>query len=122
MQDINLSEINDFFNSTLVPPEMVKLPLTIDHVLVIIPFAVKLIGSKYEPHIKTGIMTAYNILKMFYERITSAKKVIFSGGVDMAREDRMKKYDVIIDNYEHIYKDLSVIIKSKKQPEVITLY
>lgn len=119
MKDINLSEINDFFSSTFISSsEMNKIPLTIDNILIIIPFAIKLISSKYESHNKTGLHTSFNILKMFHERITNAKKVIFSGGVDMAREDRMKKYDVIIDYYEQIYKNQNLIKISKKSNEV----
>jgi len=123
MKDISLSEINDFFNSTFVTTiEMNKIPLTIDNVITLMPFSIKLISSKYDSHNKTGICTAFNVLKVFYERITSAKKVILSGGIDMAREDRMKKYDIIIELYEQIYKNSNLIKICKKTTSEVRRY
>ncbi len=114
MKDINLSEINDFFCSTFAGSDALHIPLNIDNVINLLPFASKLISSKYETHIRTGIITSKNILKMFAERITSAKKVTITGGVDMAREERLKKYDNIIEFFEQIYQNSHLIKLSKK--------
>lgn len=63
MKDLSVS--NDFFYYSLVKNDINKVPLTLDNVITILPHIMSLINSKYEVYIKTGIKSAWNILKSF---------------------------------------------------------
>jgi len=60
------------------------------------------------------VRTAANILKCFSERIISVKNVNLTNAVDLAREERLKKCDSIIEMYEKI-SDISSITKIKSK-------
>ena len=59
------SILNDFFGNAFARDDSNQLPLTLEHCLIIIPNALKLINSKYSPYIKCGVKTTLNMLKIF---------------------------------------------------------
>lgn len=118
----DLSVANDFFYYSLVKNDINKVPITLDNVLTILPHITQLIGSKYDVYIKNGIKSAWNILKCFSDRVISAKSVALSNGVDLAREERLKKCDNFIEIYEKIptIPSLDRIIQKQSGDEVIS--
>jgi len=118
MKDASVS--NDFFYYCFVKNDISKIPLTMDNVITIMPHVAGLINSKYDPYVKNGVRAASNILNNFNERIISVKNVIVTNGVDLAREERLKKCDVIIEQYESILTshNLARIISKQNNDEV----
>jgi katanin p80 WD40 repeat-containing subunit B1 len=62
-----------------------------------------LLDSKIDVHIRKGMEIIAHIFKMFQDDIIAIKCVPLMGGVDIAREDRMKKYDKLIDEVNNVY-------------------
>lgn len=113
MKDLSVS--NDFFNYSLIKNDINKVPLTLDNVISILPHIASLISSKYEVYIKNGVKSSWNILKCFSHRIVSMKNVPITGGVDLAREERLKKCDQIIEQFEKILTSHNIEKILKKQ-------
>jgi hypothetical protein len=65
----DLSVTNDFFYHSIIKNDISKLPLTLDHVVTILPHVLSLITAKYEIYIKNGVRTAWNVLKCFSDVI-----------------------------------------------------
>jgi len=107
----------DVFNATFADGFSLN-SLTLDHAIVILPLALSLVKAKYESYIKTGIRTMENIFKKFSEGIKSAKTVPVFAGVDLAREERLKKGDQCIEVFKQIFEDVTMKKISDKSSEV----
>ena len=95
----DLGVANDFFIYSIIKKDLHSEYLTLDHIIKLFPIILNLCDSKYDIYFKTGINSAWIILKLFYDRITTAKKNNFSYGVDLNREEKLKKYDIIFDYF-----------------------
>ena len=93
----DLGVANDFFIYGIINKDLNSFNLNSDDVIRLFPIIFNLCDSKYDIYFKTGINSAWVILKMYYDRIISAKKSKFSYGVDLNREEKLKKYDKIFD-------------------------
>jgi hypothetical protein len=71
--------------------------LNFDNISEVLNHSSNLIKSKFECHVNVGLKSAINILKTFSKTMLAMKKAPVFGGVDLAREDRMKKCDSCID-------------------------
>ena len=72
-------------------------------------------NGKYETHILAGLKTTLNILKNWGPEMIKIKTVPVGGGVDLAREERIKKVDACIDLFQAFYKSKG-FQKSLKRP------
>ena len=95
----DLGVINDFCNYGINNKDINTINLSCDDVIRIFPSILNLCNSKYDNYFITGINSAWMILKLFYDRITSAKKNKFFSGIDLNREEKLRKYDIIIDYF-----------------------
>ena len=73
-----------------------------DEVLKLFPTMLLLLESKYDNYFKTAFQSAFVILKLYQNIIIDAKTCAFVSGVDLNREDKLKKYDKIIDFFYRI--------------------
>ena len=73
-----------------------------DEVLKLFPTILLLLESKYDNYFKTAFQSAFVILKLYQNIIIDAKSCPFVSGVDLNREDKLKKYDKIIDFFYRI--------------------
>jgi len=64
--------------------------------------AVMLIDSKFDHHVKMGFKFINKTFKQYYDEIVSLKTANVMNMVDLAREERVKKYDKLIDEFETI--------------------
>ena len=79
--------------------------LNYDNIAQILPHAINLVNSKYETHILAGLKTSLNIMKVWGAEMIKIKCFQpVGGGVDLAREDRVKKVDTCIDQFMAFYK------------------
>jgi len=97
------SILMDFLNTTFADNQKIE-SLTYENIAQVIPHALILINSKYETHVLAGLKTCYNILKHWGNEIIKIKTVPVSGGVDLAREERIKRVDLCIDHLMTVYK------------------
>ena len=77
-----------------------------------------MINSKYETHIIAGLKTSLNIVKLWGPEMIKIKTIPVSGGVDLAREERVKKVDVCIDHFMTLYKSKGFQKSLKRSGEV----
>jgi hypothetical protein len=65
MKDLSVS--NDVFYHSMIKNDISKIPLTLDHIITLLPLVYALINSKYDVYVKNGVRTAWNILKCIYD-------------------------------------------------------
>eukprot|EP01016_Furgasonia_blochmanni_P042843 TRINITY_DN5728_c0_g1_i2.p1 TRINITY_DN5728_c0_g1~~TRINITY_DN5728_c0_g1_i2.p1 ORF type:complete len:152 (-),score=18.75 TRINITY_DN5728_c0_g1_i2:240-695(-) len=61
-----------------------------------------LIEGKYPTHVKAGLEGALAIIRAYREEVIQAKAIAVMSKVDLAREERMKKYDRFVDEFKKI--------------------
>jgi len=64
--------------------------------------AVMLVDSKFDHHVKMGFKFINKTFKQYYDEIVSLKTANVMNMVDLAREERVKKYDKLIDEFDAI--------------------
>ena len=111
------SVVMDFLNYTFAENEKIE-SLNYDNIAQILPHATNLVNSKYETHILAGLKTSYNIIKYWGLEIIKIKTVPVGGGVDLSREERVKKVDLCIDHFMALYKSKGFQKSLKRSGEV----
>lgn len=96
MQD--LSVVMDVLASTFAEGECID-RLNHDHISTLLPLASSLTNSKFELHIKTGLKTVLNILSIHGLGLIALKTAKVGRGVDLAREERIRKADLCIERF-----------------------
>ena len=86
------SVVMDVLNHTIASDSRVDM-LNYENVGNLLQHCTMLVNNKYETYILTGLRTTKNLLAHFGPQITQLKTIPVSGGVDLAREDRMRKAD-----------------------------
>lgn len=97
------SIVMDVLNNTFAENLKVDL-LNYENISQIINHSINLTNSRYESHIKAGLKTVLNILKHWEKNLIQIKTIPVGGGVDLAREERLKKVDACIDSFQNYYK------------------
>ena len=98
----DLGVVNDFFRYALIKKDISKISLKSDMAIQIFPIILNMINCKYDIYFKTGINTAWTILNLFSDPIIDAMKTPLSGGIDLNREEKIKKYKIIIDYFKRL--------------------
>ena len=80
----------------------------------VIPLAGTLVESKYESYIKTGISVALTLTKQFRSVISSTLSAPSSMGVDLSREDRIKRCEVCFNAFRNVC-DSSALAKNARR-------
>ena len=101
-QTKDLGVINDYFRYALIKKEQSQLNLNIDMALNIFQKIFQMINSKYDPYFKTGIDTAWAILNYFSDQIIQVLKTPVFNGVDLNREEKIRKYKILVDNFSNL--------------------
>lgn len=93
--------------------------LNYENIAQILPHATNLVNSKYETHILAGLKTSLNIIKVWGPEMIKIKCFQpVGGGVDLAREERVKKVDTCIDFFMNLYKSKGFQKSLKRAGEV----
>ena len=100
LKDLGIA--NDYLNYSLIKKDIKLIYLNNDEVLKLFPTILLLLESKYDNYFKTAFQSAFVILKLYQNIIIDAKSCAFVSGVDLNREDKLKKYDKIIDFFYRI--------------------
>ena len=100
LKDLGIA--NDYLNYSLIKKDIKLIYLNNDEVLKLFPTILLLLESKYDNYFKTAFQSAFVILKLYQNIIIDAKTCAFVSGVDLNREDKLKKYDKIIDFFYRI--------------------
>jgi con80 domain of Katanin len=97
------SVIMDVLNNTFADNQRIDM-LNYENIAAILPHATMLVNSKYETHIQAGLKSSLNILKSFGPQIIQLKTVPVASGVDLAREERIRKCDQCIELFYAFFK------------------
>jgi len=93
--------------------------MNIEAACIFLQKAVQLIDSKFDHHVKMGFKHIDKTFKQFHEEIVSLKTANVMNSVDLAREERLKKYDKLINEFEAIaQKDRIKRLATKNKDEV----
>ena len=98
----DLGIINDVLNFSLIKTETKYMDVRSKEILVLFPAVIKMCKSKYDWYFKNGILSAWKILNYLGPVIIQAKhaQILNAGKIDVAREDKMKVYDAIINYFQ----------------------
>ena len=99
--DLSLSM--DVLSFTLAQNKRVS-SLVIENVTSVMPQIIALTNSKYETHLLAGLMSALNLLRNFSQGMIELKTAPVQRSVDLAREDRLRKTDECINQFERFSK------------------
>jgi katanin p80 WD40 repeat-containing subunit B1 len=97
------SIVMDLLNNTFAENQKID-TLNYENIAQILPHATSLVNSKYETHILAGLKTSFNIIKMWGPEMIKIKTIPVGGGVDLSREERIKKVELCIDHFMNLYK------------------
>lgn len=111
------SMVMDLLNSTFADNLRID-NLNYENIAQILPHANNLVNSKYETYLLAGLKTSLNIIKAWGPEMIKIKTIPVSGGVDLAREERVKKVDVCIDHFMSLYKSKGFQKALKRTGEV----
>ena len=79
--------------------------LKLDNVTSVMPQIISLTNSKYETHLMAGLSSALNLLRHFAQGMIDLKMTpINPREVDLAREDRIRKADECINQFQRFSK------------------
>ena len=95
-----------------------------DDAIVALPAIITLVSSQYDIYFKNGVLSAWVLLKLFYDVIISTKNSqAIGGGIDLNREEKIRKYDVIINYFTQIrnLSSLSSHLNRQEQIEGLNL-
>jgi len=114
-----LAIYNDFLNYSLLQTDTIRVPLTMDNASFLLSHVNDLINSRYENYKKVGIHSALVLLKLFSDRIITTKNSN-TNGIDLSKEDRIKKCDKLIEIYRGIISlsSLEQLLQKKSHDEV----
>ena len=118
LNDLGLS--NDILNYAFIQTDLKNIDIRSDDLLILFPSIIKMINSKYDIYFKNGCLAAWNILKLYYNIIIQTKESIYYSpkGIDLNKEDKIKKYNIIID-YFHQLKNLPNINEHLRKGGII---
>jgi katanin p80 WD40 repeat-containing subunit B1 len=81
----------------------------------VIPLSCSLIESKYESYIKTGISVVITLIKQFRSIISSTLTAPASMGVDLSREDRVKRCEVCFNAFRNVADSPSLAKNARRE-------
>ena len=116
----DLGVVNDFFRYALIKKDLNKISLKSDMAIQIFPTILNMVNCKYDVYFKTGINTAWTILNLFGDPIIDAMKIPLSGGIDLNREEKIKKYKIIIDYFKRL-RESEILQNNLKYKEIKNL-
>lgn len=96
------SVVMDVLNYTFADNQRVGM-LNYENVTQVLSHASALCGSKYETHVLCGMKTVAHLLSYFSKGITDLKTTPVGRGVDLAREERVRKVDLCIEQFSKIF-------------------
>jgi katanin p80 WD40 repeat-containing subunit B1 len=88
--------------------------LTLEHCRQIIPLAMQCIESKYENYIRVGALSATKLLTQFNGVISSSITAPASMGVDISREERLKKCEAAYNSFVELRQSTALEKNSKR--------
>ena len=116
----DLGIINDCFRHCLIKKDLDKINLNIDMALKIFPNIFQMVNCKHDIYFKTGINTAWVVLNYFSEQIIQVLKTPVFNGVDLNREEKIRKYKIIVD-YFYKLRDNPRVQNNLKYKEIKNL-
>jgi len=105
INDLNdLGIINDVINFSFIKTELKYMDVRSKEILILFPSIIKMCKSKYEWYFRSGILTAWKILKYLGSVIIQAKQsqLLNPGIIDISKEEKLKVYDNIIEYFQEI--------------------
>jgi hypothetical protein len=114
---------NDLFNYALIKTEINNLDINSSDVISFFPMILNMVSSNYDIYFKNGILTAWKVLKLYYDVIINTKQsqMLNPKNIDLNREDKIKKYDIIINYFEKLRRIQNVSEHLNPNKEIVDL-
>eukprot|EP01017_Pseudomicrothorax_dubius_P012629 TRINITY_DN1530_c0_g1_i7.p1 TRINITY_DN1530_c0_g1~~TRINITY_DN1530_c0_g1_i7.p1 ORF type:complete len:356 (+),score=75.02 TRINITY_DN1530_c0_g1_i7:1250-2317(+) len=94
--------LNDVFNMVIQTNKLGN--LNVEAITIFVAKSRILIESRFQPHIKVGLDIVRRAYKQFRDEIIVVKNGSTINMVDLAREERLKKYDKLLEEFDIVYK------------------
>ena len=114
---------NDLFNYALIKTDINNLDINSNDVISFFPMILNMVSSHYDIYFKNGILTAWKVLKLYYDVIINTKQsqMLNPKNIDLNREDKIKKYDIIINYFEKLRRIPNVSEHLNPKKEIVDL-
>ena len=114
---------NDLFNYALIKTDINNLDINSNDVISFFPMILNMVSSHYDIYFKNGILTAWKVLKLYYDVIINTKQsqMLNPKNIDLNREDKIKKYDIIINYFEKLRRIQNVSEHLNPKKEIVDL-
>ena len=114
---------NDLFNYALIKTDINNLDINSSDVISFFPMILNMVSSHYDIYFKNGILTAWKVLKLYYDVIINTKQsqMLNPKNIDLNREDKIKKYDIIINYFEKLRRIPNVSEHLNPEKEIVDL-
>ena len=114
---------NDLFNYALIKTDINNLDINSSDVISFFPMILNMVSSHYDIYFKNGILTAWKVLKLYYDVIINTKQsqMLNPKNIDLNREDKIKKYDIIINYFEKLRRIQNVSEHLNPKKEIVDL-
>ena len=114
---------NDLFNYALIKTDINNLDINSSDVISFFPMILNMVSSHYDTYFKNGILTAWKVLKLYYDVIINTKQsqMLNPKNIDLNREDKIKKYDIIINYFEKLRRIPNVSEHLNPKKEIVDL-
>lgn len=116
----DLSVVMDVLNTTFAEGHSVE-KLTHDQIAAVLPLASNLTNSKFEQHILAGMKCCLNILVAHGQALITLKNAQVGRGVDLAREERLRKADTCIERFVQFGRSKGFMKALKNKGEVLDI-
>lgn len=94
MNDIGI--VNNFVLYGIIKTELKRIDISCSDANILFPCILDLVSSKNEQHFLNGILSSWVLLRMFEDVISQTKQSEYKGGIDISKEDKLKKYNLFI--------------------------
>lgn len=112
----DLAILNDLYNFAFIKTELNYIDIRTDDLIIIFPSIHEMCSSKYDMYFKNGVLTAWKLLKLYKDIIIDTKTQQYLRGVDISKEDKIKRYDIIINDYDKLRTNSNLNAHLKGKP------
>ena len=110
----DLATLNDLYNFAFIKTELNYIDIKVSGVITVFPTLLEMCSSNYDIYFKNGVLALWKLLKLYEQVIINTKQNQLCGiGIDISKEDKIRKYDIIISYFDKFVTSQSLARRLK---------
>lgn len=110
----DLATLNDLYNFAFIKTELNYIDIKVSDVITVFPTLLEMCSSNYDIYFKNGVLALWKLLKLYEQVIINTKQNQLCGiGIDISKEDKIRKYDIIISYFDKFVTSQSLARRLK---------